>query len=347
MSSASRADADTSLILRRRERARVTFVLGLAVLVGLTSGAIASVSPWLVTIYATAMVLIFALPRTRTADDDHGTGCAEEDRGGAKVQAGNRERLRLQKDSRERSTLDDGASLEAPTGQTPHSVPPAAPTRRNRTRARKTVKPPSEPAPESSVAAWLQVAPGKFVRADAQPSAATATPEPHAPIEIADEPVNEPDREGDPGETAAVATFAPAETDFPGTSRDPEAEIPSDELVRVPDLVTAISESSDSRETQADRPGHAASPPPNVDSDAPLIQHHLRLVHATHQSSAGRRRSNRRQRLRNDSSGPRFRDSRRCGHGAGTRARVRSVTRSGRLSNSHRDFLPRSPPCRS
>ena len=146
------------------------------------------------------MVLIFALPRT---DGAHQQNSPSEGNG---RREGTFQQTEPQTPGRDRSDPKEGpasdiALLDGPNSEASPSVSPATPTRRTRRSARKTVKPAAEPVPEPAPTAWLQVGPGKFVRADAQPA---ATPEPHAPIEPSSTPVEEED-DRQPAEEPAAA----------------------------------------------------------------------------------------------------------------------------------------------
>ena len=127
------------------QSARVISVLVSAVLVGLTSGAIASVSPWLVAFYATAMVLIFALPRTTDPEDNLNENQAAPTDQKSRMNHGPGHafaKTRPTRPANERGT----AEISTPGSAAADSAP--TPPRRTRHRARKGVKPAPEPVPQ-------------------------------------------------------------------------------------------------------------------------------------------------------------------------------------------------------
>ena len=65
---------------RRKDMGKTAGVMVLAVLMGLTSWVVASVSTWLVPVYVTAMVLIFVVPRAHHPEDRERAGTEPEDR---------------------------------------------------------------------------------------------------------------------------------------------------------------------------------------------------------------------------------------------------------------------------
>lgn len=306
------------------ERARVVLVVVSAVLIGLTSGAIASASPWLVAVYAAVMVLIFALPRGENPEREQTSALAEtpirqevEPRGGK----------RHRRDAEDRAGRDDrgGADASIPhdatTEASPSPLPSPSPSRRTRLRPRKGAKSAAESssalAPERTAAAWLQVGPGKFVRADAQNPAAATTPEAHAPIEAAETSLPE------------VAVFDPAET-----RQEPLAPEPATEETHAGAAPDGPREAVDPAEpAQSDVTDHFAQD---------RIRRPTLCVRAV-----GRSRTSFSNGLRNVSSGTIRPGSARVGLGASKRWRARPTRCSGRLSRLQRHYLPRSPPRRS
>ncbi len=328
------------------------------------------------------MVLIFALPRPQGADRTNSTGETIGHVNGTTTDNAPPGRTRARRDVKEGDTSESTAPLDSPPSETPAISPPAPTPRRTRSRTRKTARPAPEPAPEPVPAAWLQVAPGKFVRADAQPTAASTTPEPHAPIESVAPPLDEvvPEKPEEPSSIAEPAPAddeltetlsrkwereAPAElrtSEIParqeprppennpsGTGSEslpaPEPEIPvAEPCATAPDFDIPVAEPC----ATAPDSSSVAAPELRIDDDADrLIQHRVRLVYAARSALTGRRRANLSQRLRNVSSGPIRPGSARFDRGAGARWRARSPRRSERLSRTHRHFLPRSPPRRA
>jgi hypothetical protein len=146
-------------------------VVGLAGLMGLTSWVVAWVSVWLVPIYLTTMVLIFAVPFTlparRSAGSEGvgGNGDTEsrKDRGQGSLGSFSPDPpVTLEIDPRAGGAHEGLASAAGSSG------PAAAKPRRPRSRARKPARPVVETVPASTPAAWIRIGPGKFVRADPQ-----------------------------------------------------------------------------------------------------------------------------------------------------------------------------------
>jgi hypothetical protein len=330
----------------RFDHARVVSVVALAILVGLTSWAIASVASWLVGVYASVMVLIFTLPRK----DGANRGCDQDrnDRSGVRTKWPEEAR-RVRRDARDGATQDNPAAVSTATSDNiPPSAAPATPVKRSRSRTRKAVKPSAEPAAEPALASWLQVAPGKFVRADAQQTPVSPLPEPHAPIEVAETSVGEADQEPDQtDEPPPIAAPAHADGDPIHPVVETAVDLPPTEELLATVASIALSEPSDSGESLTEQ---SIDPAPAVSDDeaaSRLVQYRVSLVRtARHASSKGRRASSSHG-LRNVSSGTIRTGSGRLGPGAGARWRARRSRSSGRLSKTNRRFLPRSPPRRS
>jgi hypothetical protein len=148
-------------------------VVGLAGLMGLTSWVVAWVSIWLVPIYLTTMVLIFAAPVTLLVPVQRSAGSkgvggnsdteSSKDRGQGPLGS-------LSSDPPVTVEIDlmAGGAHEALASGASSSGPAAAKPRRPRSRARKPAKPVVETVPVSAPAAWIRIGPGKFVRADLQ-----------------------------------------------------------------------------------------------------------------------------------------------------------------------------------
>ena len=157
-----------------RHRPR-TIVLrtGFAVLMCLTTWAVASVSAWMVPLYLALMALIFVTPRNQhqlpvlskrranlVSDEE-----ASSDRRLTIVSAGEADILHLA-DRPVAEAATDESAVDV-TGSAPDPVG-ASPVKqlRGRTRTRKTGKSAAETASVLPPVAWVRVGPGKFVRAD-------------------------------------------------------------------------------------------------------------------------------------------------------------------------------------
>ena len=152
---------------------RILGIIILAVLMGLTSWVIASVWTWLVPFYVAAIVLILVLPQGQLMDrptpPDGYANCAS---GIASTADSSRE-------------LPDGVNLQGKSGHETSglAVKPTASTpvkrRRRQNQTRKRVKAEPELIITTTPAAWIQISPGKFVRADSQDQGLTSAAIPH------------------------------------------------------------------------------------------------------------------------------------------------------------------------
>ncbi len=146
---------------------------GLAVLMCLTTWAVASVSAWMVPLYLALMALIFVTPRNQHQLSVLSTRRAklvsnEEPNSGRRrsiVSAGEAENLHLAdrpvaESATDEPTVDVTSSAPDPVGATPVKQ------WRGRTRTRKTGKSAAETASVVPPVTWVRVGPGKFVRAD-------------------------------------------------------------------------------------------------------------------------------------------------------------------------------------
>jgi hypothetical protein len=310
--------------LRSPKAARTLSVVALAVLVGLTSWAIASVSSGLVGVYASVMVLIFALPR---ADRPEAAAVKSDDdrqRDRSKRPGEPEVRRRVRRDSSDCAVPVDRTGHDEPDSENAPSASAATP-RRTRARARKVAKPGVEPLPEPPVASWLQVGPGKFVRSDTQPAPTTVVPEPHSPIEPAADPREETEVERvGTEETASVPSATNDEAAPIDLNLDSETETPPAEE-RLSSPISAAR-------------GYAASGPSNVTW--------VRLRRAALPILGSGRRGNPSHGLRNVSSSPIRSGSVDSRLGACARWRTYCSRNSERSSRPQRSFLPRSPPRR-
>jgi len=169
---------------RRVELVRTLGIVVLAALMGLTSWVVASISTWLVPVYVTAMILIFAMPQIQHLEEpepaDELADVSAERVSKASSPA------RLGPDSPGARTLeDDGSPKAAATG----TKPPGSTTakrRQPRARGRKPVKPGLVPIVATGPADWIRIGPGKFVRADSQDQGYASAPIPYTTLEAAE-----------------------------------------------------------------------------------------------------------------------------------------------------------------
>jgi hypothetical protein len=298
-------------------------IAALAVLVGLTSWAIASVSSGLVGLYASAMVLIFALPRSdRSSRDPKSEDDGHRDQ---PQELGEPERrLRVRRKRSDSAVYGDCAGPDTSASESPPSTPAVTPQRRARSRVRKTVKPSAEPVAEQALASWLQVAPGKFVRSDAQPAPATALPEPHAPVEADQTPANDADQERDPTEEAPELA-PPMCADPVEPILGPETDHPGADLAGSWPVSSPLDgRNVEHAEVQWVIPRHAASG---------HALGHQRRIHPSHG-------------IRNVLSGTKRSGTVSFRSGANARWRPQRSRNPSSRSKPRRRFLPRSPPRR-
>ncbi len=201
---------------RRAELVRILGIVVLAVLVGLTSWVVASISTWLVPVYVTAMVLIFVIPQVQhlgepgPVGEPAGVSADRASEATSPASSG--------ADSPGATTLGvDGSPEASATG----AKPPGTPTpkrRRTRGQGRKPVKPGPEPAVTTSPAAWIRIGPGKFVRADSQDQGYASAPVPHAPLEAAEASI---EANSSPPDLVDHAPLEAAEASIEATSSPP------------------------------------------------------------------------------------------------------------------------------
>jgi len=173
-------DDSRSADLDRPRSGNVPAIVGLVALTAVTSWVVARVSVWLVPIYMSAMVLIFATPRTNRP----------------KAEATVPEGPATAPDAGDQPTPDRDAS--GPSAA-PAEVEPAAgvegvaavsPKPRKRrakgkrlTKAAAAAAAAAEADPSAGQVTWIRVGPGKFVRADVQDPEAEGPPSPASPPE--------------------------------------------------------------------------------------------------------------------------------------------------------------------
>jgi len=160
-------------------RPRFTLIeTGFFVLVVLTTWMIASVSTWWAPLYLLLVVTIFVVPRRRERSSGGSTADPVDEFVDV---AGSERSLRVDRgdgaDQICHLTLSDaGASIGEPAessdGNPDLTTGRPSKSRRNRVRARKAAKPAAEPVVDAGPVLWVQTAPGKFVRVDADTQAA-------------------------------------------------------------------------------------------------------------------------------------------------------------------------------
>jgi len=150
---------------------------GLVVLVGFTACAVASVSVWLVPAYLALMVLIFVTPRGRHPWARASKARAESIAAGS-ADLGRRLRVDCTDAVHQHHPTagpDSGSAVNEstePSGSSSESAgSETVKPRRGRVRARKAARTAVEPMPDSPSVTWIQVGPGKFVRAEGSISA--------------------------------------------------------------------------------------------------------------------------------------------------------------------------------
>jgi hypothetical protein len=230
-------------------------VVVMAGIMGLTSWVVASVSTWLVPVYVTVMVLIFATPRTTrpegTAEEgDGGTPAAPEgDARGANSSSGS------SRDPGAPGPTAENGSDQAATAAPGPSASRTAKPRRSRGRGRKASRPAGEPSAPPAAATWIRIGPGKFVRADSQEQGlATSTepePQPEAP-------------------TGVHETFRDAEGPSPVPDEGPAATVePEPADVPVPDEPTATQDVSRPQPASFETLAAGVDPQPDSPVDEP------------------------------------------------------------------------------
>jgi hypothetical protein len=326
--SACTPGARADIIIRRSKLAQTICVAALAGLIGLTSWAIASVSTWLVAVYASVMVLIFALPRAQSADGENHRGEDDKYRDQAKRWGKAQDRALVDADLRDCATLMESSPAGILTSGAPPSSSAARAIARARSRVRKAGRIDCEPSLEPTFASWHQVAPGKFVRADAQDPRFAGAPEPHAPLEAHESSVNEAERRQDEqvDQNNPTALTAPDASCHEGPGLvlgDPGCGCPQD------------------------WPG--SDGPAELDCDRAERSEGIReaIRHPAQNASPVMHWANRSPQLRNVSFGSRRRGSVESGFNADSCRRALRSRPFGRFSRTRGNARPRAPPPRS
>jgi hypothetical protein len=156
----------------KNRRPEVTlFEVGLFVLVASTAMAVASVSVWWMLVYLVVIVVIFVTPaRWRDASSASESGL-ESDLVGIVDQDSS---LRVDRadgpdEIRSLDQVDSDLVNVDPTGSMDSNldlITAGTTKRRGRIRARKATNPANEPVTDCRPVAWIQVGPGKFIRAE-------------------------------------------------------------------------------------------------------------------------------------------------------------------------------------
>jgi hypothetical protein len=335
--------------LDRPRVGKVPAVLGLVALTAVTSWVVASISVWLVPVYMTAMVLIFAAPRAThpVAPAAASEAPAIEPVGGDEPTA--------DADSGEAP----GAAVESSASDADEGIPKP---RKRRGRRKRSAKLAEADAAFAEVK-WVRVGPGKFVRADVQDPATEATGEGEGEGAVLDSPTTEDGTTDDPGppeEPGSLERPEPSEVEAPETTAEEYGIAPS-----------ALGEGQEAavlpEDVDRDEPVPVPEPEHEPDVDASLASQAIPsktamrdcgpirpaiLLAPSAAESGGRRRlgttvafSGPRNVRRDDAS--RARSSTRNGRAADVRLRHRSDRIRGRLIHVERDYQPRSPPSRA
>jgi hypothetical protein len=174
----NRLETQAKVETHQRKLVRTLSVVALAGLMGLTSWVVALVSSWLVPVYATVMVLIFILPRARWLEpeeqegSDYALGVDTKGTWGARLSAD------VRTDTRPQTKLGIGGHTEVTASTSESSISPVTRPGRARGYGKRPARTTAETAIATAPVAWIQVAPGKFVRADSQDQVLTSGNDP-------------------------------------------------------------------------------------------------------------------------------------------------------------------------
>jgi hypothetical protein len=209
-------DDSRSADLDRPRSANVPAIVGLVALTAVTSWVVARVSAWLVPVYMSAMVLIFAAPRTSRPK------AAATVPEGPSTAPGAGDEPTPEGDATGPSAAP--VLVEPTAGVDDVAAAPPKP-RKRRAKGRRSTKAAAAAAaagaadPAAAQVTWIRVGPGKFVRADVQDPEAEGPPPPASPPE-ADASAGEiPADSPNPDDGKPGAEDAPEE---PGFSDVPE-----------------------------------------------------------------------------------------------------------------------------
>lgn len=360
----------------RPRSGNVPAVLGLVALTAVTSWVVARISVWLVPVYMSAMVLIFAAPRTNRP----------------KAAARVPEELATEPNEGAEPTSDDDSRgtpsvpVEPPTAVDAAAASPKPRKRRGKgKRSTKAAAAATEADPTAAQVTWIRVGPGKFVRADAQDPETEGSPSPVSVPDADAETVasaDEPD-EGIHDDSLTVedeTTRAEAAPEEPGSFELPEppevSEARAEEHGIAPSTLgegpetIVFSDEADHEDSQPDFVASLAAEPiaeaepvaaplapiasipipsttairdlgptrPPVLLDPPTAEAHRRRTVGPVVCSSP---------LRNVRRGDAPRPSTFNGRGVDVRLRQRSSRIRSRLIRVERDFQPRSPPTRA
>jgi hypothetical protein len=143
-------------------------LIGLVVLTAVTSLVVATISVWLVPVYMTAMVLIFAAPRSSRP-----TGAATKAE--ETPAAPPKDVVPPRADGVEGKPVEETPEVVVDPPASTEAVEPApAKPRKRRAKARRGGKAAQAAEAAASEPTWIRVGPGKFVRADGQAAPADA-----------------------------------------------------------------------------------------------------------------------------------------------------------------------------
>jgi len=205
---------------------------------GLTSWVVASISTWLVPVYVTAMVVIFVMPQVQHLE--------EAQPGGEPADVNTERASKASKPVSSDPDIPSAISLETdspPGASATGTKPPGSMTpkrRHTRGRGRKPVEAGFESTVVVTPVAWIQIGPGKFVRADTQDQGHISALAPHttleaakASIEAANAPPDVVEETNPP--TVLTEVDVPIQADFNWSAPSPDDKTPSKESAAIVD----------------------------------------------------------------------------------------------------------------
>jgi len=228
---------------RRRDLGKTVGILVMAVLMGLTGWVVASISTWLVPVYVTVMVLIFVAPRVHYLEGGERTGTEPEDCTDHAIRTYGSSSVSPSPETSAPLAIHSSNDLSALETELPDSV---AKPRYFRGRGRKPARPPgTSPTLAPASAAWIQVAPGKFVRANSKDQRLDTTPASAARVEATETPTEVKGSRLEPLEEVILTTGS-ALADGPAGANLIEPEPGSDLAVPFDESGTVVNPQQDS-----------------------------------------------------------------------------------------------------
>ncbi|MDG3005319.1 hypothetical protein [Paludisphaera mucosa] len=217
------ATPPTETGLVRPTSGRFWGLVGLAILTGVTSLVVATISIWLTPVYMAAMVLIFATPRPNRPAGSPATSptapaSPPDDAATASPEAG---AVAGADDGRPEGLAAATAPAEDP------AEPPSTKPRKRRGKGKRAAKAAALAEAAAAQPTWIRVGPGKFVRADVQAPTETEN-ETETPAEAETDSQADPEASptSAPGAFAAAGEAVDPETDAEATPASPYEERP-------------------------------------------------------------------------------------------------------------------------